>query len=102
GATNRVYTIAGLGVTNNGPYQAVLSDGVQTLTSDPATLSVFVALTISQNLPTAVTAVQGDSVPYTLSISGFPPPFFYQFRKGLSNITDITTASTAATFTLLN
>jgi len=78
GATNNVYTITRLSITNYGTYQAVLNDGVQTVMSDPATLSVFVALTITQNLPTAVTAVQGDSVPYTLSINGFPPPFFFQ------------------------
>jgi len=102
GATNNVYTITRLSITNYGTYQAVLNDGIQTVMSDPATLSVFVALTITQNLPTAVTAVQGDSVPYTLSINGFPPPFFFQFRKGSSNVSDITTPSTTATFTLLN
>ena len=102
GATNGVYVITRLSVTNNGTYQAVVTDGVRTLTTDPVTMSVTVPLSITQNLPGSITAVQGDSVPYTLTIAGFPPPFFYQIRKGTSSITDTTTAATTVTFTLFN
>jgi hypothetical protein len=69
--------------------------------SAPVRLIPLVALTITQS-PTGKTNLAGTDVSFSISISGYPPPFTYQLRKGLvTNLVKVLYESNC-TFTLTN
>jgi len=102
GATNSTYALTSVSTTNNGTFDAVVGDSVRTFVTDPAPLTVLVLPVVRQGLPGATTIVQGDNITYTIVVSGFPPPFFYQWRKGTTIYTNIFSSSTTSSFTLFN
>jgi len=102
GATNRTLSYTNISLANNGTIQAIVSDPLRTNYSDPVQLFVFVLPSLVQGLPSTLTAVQGDNVTYSITVAGYPPPFNFSWRKLATVITNMTTTSTNATFTLFN
>jgi hypothetical protein len=102
GGTNATYTLTSVSITNAGTLDAVVRDSARILITDPVTLTVLVLPTVRQSLAAATTIVQGDNITYTIVVSGFPPPFNYQWRKGTTIYTNILSSSTTSTFTLFN
>ncbi|MGC8887388.1 MAG: immunoglobulin domain-containing protein [Verrucomicrobiia bacterium] len=102
GATNSTLTITNVQVSDDGQYSALVSDAVATISTLQARLIPMVTLTIVQPMK-SVTNFAGSDVSFSIGISGYPPPFGYQLRKGSVPLTPyiITTASNY-TFTLTN
>ena len=102
GATNRTYTLTNVSFSSQGTYQVVVTDATGPVGSDPASLSVLVAPSVTQPLPIQTVAVQGSRVDFTVGVSGYPPPFSYSWRRGGTALTNITLNSTSCTFSLFN
>ena len=103
GATNSTYTLTNASLASQGSYQARVTDPLGSLPSDPATLGILVAPSLTQPLPAAPTAVlQGANVSYTVAISANPPPYNFQWRRGSLILTNMSLATTNCTFTLSN
>ena len=102
GATNSSYTLNSVSIANHGVFQVVIADELSSILSDPARLNVLVTPTVAQAWPTARTALQGDNVTFRVSVSGFPPPFTFQWRRVPNVLTNITLNSTTCDFTLYN
>jgi len=82
-------------------FDVRVSDGLITVLSDPASLNPLITPTILQALPAVTTALQGDTVSWTVSVSGFPMPFNFQWRRGVITIlTNQLFNATNCTFTL--
>jgi len=81
----------------------LVTDTVGSVLSDPAALNILIAPAIVQSLPSPPTILlQGDSVTYTVSIVGFPPPFSYSWRRGSTTLSNLTATATNVSFTLNN
>src|SRR5437867_7770269 len=89
GATNNSYTLTSVSIASQGRFQVLVSDPVSSALSDPAILNVLVAPVLTQALPAAATAVQGDTVSWTASASGFPLPLNFQWRRAGTILTNI-------------
>ncbi len=82
GATNQSYTLTSVSTNAHGQYQVLLSDSTKSVLSAAANLTVLVAPLITQPLPSQpISLLQGDSITYSVSVSGFPPPFSYLWRR---------------------
>jgi len=101
-ATNSIYTLTTVSLADSGVFQVLVSDGVTSILSAPATLSVLAAPFLTQGLPSTTTALQGEDVTWTVSVTGFPPPFNFQWRRGSVPLTNIMQNSTTSSFTLHN
>ncbi len=102
GATNSTFTLSTISITNHGTLQAIATDAFLSVPSDIVNMNVVVLPTFTLSLPSALTVVQGDNVTYNVSITGFPPPFSYSWRKGLVVLSNITSSATSSSFTLFN
>jgi len=103
GATNSTYTLNNVSFASRGLFDVRVSDGLVSALSNPASLNPLVPPTIMQLLPAVTTALQGDNVSWTVSVSGFPMPFNFQWRRGVTTIlTNQLFNATNCTFTLSN
>jgi len=101
-ATNSSLTITNVQVSNEGEYWVLVTDSIGTVPSQPARLIPMVALTIVQRMAN-VTNFAGGDVSFSIGISGYPPPFGYQLRKGATELSPwVVTTSSNYTFTLRN
>lgn len=66
-----------------GNYTVSVSDGVQTITSLPATLAVDVTLPVFTSLPTEVHIARGQSVVFSAEATGSPPVAYVWQRDGV-------------------
>lgn len=100
GATNSNLTITNVQVSDDGEYSALIMDNIATIPSLPARLIPMVPLTIVQRMM-SVTNLAGSDVSFSIGISGYPPPFGYQFRKGSTILSPwMIVTSSNYTFTL--
>lgn len=79
GATNATYEIPSAGPGNVGTYRVVVSNGTVPVTSDPATLTLFFPIQITQP-PQSQTVDPGVQVTFGVTVTGTSPT--YQWRKG--------------------
>jgi CotH kinase protein/Chitobiase/beta-hexosaminidase C-terminal domain/Immunoglobulin domain/Lamin Tail Domain len=79
GATEADLVITNAQSVNDGSYTVVVSDDVASVESEPADLLV-VSPPVIVNQPRDVTAVVGDTVRFTVEVSG-SPPFGYRWRR---------------------
>lgn len=79
GATNATYEIPSAGPGNVGTYRVVVSNGTIPVTSDPATLTLFFPIQITQP-PQSQTVDPGVQVTFSVTVTGTSPA--YQWRKG--------------------
>jgi cyclophilin family peptidyl-prolyl cis-trans isomerase len=101
GATSTTYSFTTSAADNGNLYEAVFTNSVGTTTSDPATLTVDYAPTVTIN-PTAQTVDGGTLATFTAAASGNPAPTV-QWRESIdggATFTDIVGAtSTTYSFT---
>ncbi len=103
GATSNSYTLSSVSLTNHGSFQVLVTDSIGSVLSDSAALNVLVAPLIVQPLPSPpTTLLQGDSITYSVSVAGFPPPFNYSWRRGSTVLSNATLNATNFSFTLTN
>lgn len=102
GATNSSYNLTSVSVTNNGTYDAMVSDEVRSVISDPAILAVLVSPTLTQPLPARINLLQWDTLVMPVSVSGFPSPFSFRFSRGSTILANFTTSSPSAVHALAN
>jgi hypothetical protein len=78
-ATNSAYSIANLQSANSGTYWCVVTNIAGSVTSQVATLTVYVVPTITSQ-PQSQTKVEGTAAAFSVTASGTPAPA-YQWRK---------------------
>ncbi len=109
GATGSSITLTGVTITNDGFYDVLVTDAIGTVPSNPARLSVLLNPAFIQS-PANVTAVAGGNVTFSVAITGNPPPFRYEWRRGslpvlitqsVERVNLTTLNTTAAGFVLL-
>src|SRR5260221_7070595 len=107
GATGSNYTLTSVSFSSLGSYWVKVTDAIGSLVSDPAILGILIAPAVVQPLPSQpITLLQRDSISYTVSVSGLPPPFNYSWRRtqgGVTTVvTNLTLNSTNSTLALAN
>jgi len=101
GATAATLPLNNVQVEQDGFYDVVVTDGVGSLVSQSARLSVLVNPVIVQP-PLSQTVVQGGDVTISVGITGNPAPFNYQWRRGSVILTNATVNERVGILTLTN
>jgi hypothetical protein len=86
--TNASLTLPAVTAANNGNYTVVVTNFWGSITSSPVALTVTsssVAPGIATNPPANLSLLAGQSSAISVTVTG-TPPFFYQWRKGGSNL----------------
>ena len=91
GATTGTLTLRDVQLADAGTYTLAVSDSLRTVTSNPFTLTVLVAPTITRH-PAAVTTKAGSEANFEVVGSG-TPPLSYQWKKDGALIPGATTAA---------
>jgi hypothetical protein len=86
-ATNNTLTLTGISVANEGTYVVVVSDDYETLTSQPATLTV-VSPPVRTLMPFSMTVVEGQQVMMSVTASG-TLPINFRWRTNGQNISNV-------------
>jgi hypothetical protein len=97
-ATNSSYAVASAQSTNAGDYAVEVTDSVGSVLSAPATLYLLVPMGFLQQ-PLSQSVVVGGRVTLSIIITGSPPPFGYEWRRGSTPLTSNTLSSTTNYFT---
>jgi sugar lactone lactonase YvrE len=96
GTKSTTLTITGVQASDAGTYTVVVSNGADSVTSNPAVLSVNVPPTISSR-PLSRTVVVGQSIAFTI-VAADPGPISYQWK----HLGVVVAGATGATLTLPN
>jgi hypothetical protein len=80
GATNPVLTVGNVTLAQDGLYDAVLTDAIGSLTSQPARLTVLLSPVILQP-PLNQTVVEGSDFTVSVEVTGNPLPMAYSWRR---------------------
>ncbi len=94
-ATSATYTIANVVPADAGSYTVVVSDAVESITSNPATLTVQYVTASITTPPSNTTVTVGAPASFTVVAAG-DAPLTYQWKKG----TTVIPTATAATYTI--
>jgi hypothetical protein len=94
-ATASSYTVTGASVTNLGPYQATVSDGLGTNRSRQAWIHLAPSITVQ---PTNQVALAGADVSFSAGVAG-EPPLLCQWHL---NVTNLVAGGTNPVLTLRN
>jgi hypothetical protein len=101
GETGSSLALNDVQLANEGLYTVVATDALRSVTSDPATVRILIAPVIVQ-APISQSVVAGGSVTFSAEITGHPDPFFCQWRKGSTVLSDMEMSDKKAFFTLNN
>jgi dienelactone hydrolase len=99
-ATNSTFTLTNVQPTDAGSYTVVVADGITTLTSQAATLTVGERPAITVQ-PESQTVHVGDTVSLSVSAAG-TLPLSYRWRRGVATVTNMILGETTAVLTLTN
>lgn len=91
GQTSSTLDLSNVGLANAGTYDVVVTNGAGSLTSDSATLTVQVPVTITTQ-PQSQTLANGDTLNLSVAVDGNPAPTF-QWRIDSNAISGATTAT---------
>ncbi len=93
GATSTSYSVTNVQLRDEGAYSAAITDAAGTIFSADAYLQPLIAPVIIQ-APISQTVVAGGTVTLSVTVSGHPRPFSYEWRRGsapiLTNISEAT------------
>lgn len=93
GATSSSYTVVGATTNDFATFTCAVTDQAGTVISAPATLYPWVRPGIVQS-PLPQTVAPGALVGLSCVVTGFPPPFLYEWRLGslalVTNVSDAT------------
>jgi hypothetical protein len=95
GATSPTLVLPGIGAEQGGDYRLIVRNDYGSVTSAVATVTVLTAPTL-EAAPTDLIANLGDSVTFSVSVSGLAP-FTFQWRKNGVNIEGATHSSLTLT-----
>jgi hypothetical protein len=101
GATTNTYTVPGADLEDEGAYTVAVGDMNGIVISEPALLRILIDLAFVQQ-PVAQSVVAGGDVTFTAAISGNPPPFGFEWRKGSVPIVSNAVMITSDSFTITN
>ena len=101
GQNSSTLALTNVQMANDGLYTVVATDGLRSVTSEPAALTVWVKPVIVQ-APLSQSVVAGGSVTFSTEITGQPAPFLYQWRQGPTTMTNMVLTEKKAFFTLDN
>jgi hypothetical protein len=106
GATNNSFTVTNVQLSQEGFYDATLTDGAGTIFSARAYLQPLITPAVVRP-PASQDVATGAPVTLSVAVSGYPPPFTYEWRRGLiGSVTVFTNLTTASnnfyTFTVPN
>ena len=99
GATASNLSVGPVSMDSDGGYSVVVFDANGSVESLPARLTVLIppAFLIQ---PASQTVNVGDDVTFSVSMSGNPLPFGYEWRRGFTSLASNMVNSTTASFTL--
>jgi hypothetical protein len=83
GATNSLLTISNATPANEGLYDCVITDGVGPIISAAARLSIIIPALVIEQPQSETTLVVGDSVTFSVGVTGSPPFGFRWRREGV-------------------
>jgi len=92
GATRASLTLNPVRIADAGVYACTVSQGDNTLTSEPAVLQTSPCAILFDAHPAGATVYEGDAHTFAVAVSGGVPPFQYQWRHDGLPIPDATTA----------
>lgn len=101
GATGASHSVANVQASDEGNYVVVVTDAFGSTTSHPATLAVPVKAFIVTH-PQSKTVTVGDTVAFTVTIGGNPPPFGYRWRRSATTKEYQSIPERTSTFTISN
>lgn len=84
-ATNASLTVSNVQASDWGEYAVSITDGLGTVVSSPAWLYPLLRLTITQN-PVSHSVPVGSPVTLSVEVTGWPPPFTYEWRRGTAGL----------------
>jgi hypothetical protein len=99
GATSSSYTVANVTTNDYGAFSCAVSDGVGTIVSSNAILYPVIQLGISGNPIATNLVAPGSLVGLSCVVTGFPPPFHFQWRRGSIPVTNIVNNNPVSVFT---
>jgi hypothetical protein len=100
GATNATLTILDVQAADWGEYVCAITDDVATVLSAPAWLYPLVKPAFVQ-VPLSQSVVVKSPVTLSAEISGWPPPFTFEWRLGSNPQTTVTQQASVSYFTFL-
>jgi hypothetical protein len=101
GATNSMFIILAVQLSNAGDYSVVVTDNIGPTVSQNARLTVLVTPQIVIG-PVSQSVVQGGNVTFSALVSGSPAPFTNEWRKGSAPLFTIVVNGPMTFFTLTN
>jgi hypothetical protein len=101
GATSAMLSVGPVSLELQGDYSVVVSDANGAVESRTAQLAVSIPPVFVLQ-PLSQTVNVGDSVTFTVSVTGNPLPFGFEWRRGFVALASNTVHSASASFTLTN
>lgn len=99
GATDQTLSVPNVQLPDEGLYTAVVTDANGSVESLPARLTVLIAPVFIEQPESQAVAV-GQPVSFTVTVSGHPPPFDFEWRKGSLLLARDTVSVATSTFTI--
>ena len=99
GANSATLTLSNLSINDAAVYSVVVSNSINSVTSDDAVLQVVVSPPAFLAQPTSQTCVEGMSVTFAVTVAA-GQPFSYQWQENGTNLTDGGVFSGSSTATL--
>jgi hypothetical protein len=88
GATDPSYTINALSIPDEGVYDVVITDGIGSLTSQPAEVGVMCPLVYVEH-PLSQIRLPGETVNMTVRVRAHPLPVTYRWRTNIFFLTNV-------------
>jgi hypothetical protein len=99
GAIGSTLAVPNVQLPDEGLYSVVITDVNGSVESHPARLTVLI-MPVFIEQPTSQTVTVGQPVTFTATISGNPPPFEFEWRRGAVLLARETTSVASTTFTI--
>ena len=101
GATASALSVSPVMMDSEGAYSAVVSDANGSTESQSARLAVAIPPVFLVQ-PSSQTVTAGDDVTFNVTVSGNPPPFGFEWRRGAVVLVSNTVNSATGSFTISN
>ncbi len=89
GATSSSYTVVDVRTNHYGAFSCAVTDGVGTIFSSNAMLYPVIQVGIAQNPAATNFVAPGSLVGISCVATGWPPPFYFQWRRGSTPLTTL-------------
>ncbi len=100
GANASTYTVVDVKTNNYGAYSCAVSDTIGTIYSSNAVLYPVIQVGIAQQPALSNIVAQGSLVGLSCVVTGYPPPYMFQWRRGSVTIAVQTNDAPVSVYTL--